>query len=354
MQKRRFYFILTILTIISLFSFAAICNQCGADTEDKIGIGEDEASEEEIPTDSEEETEVANEDNTSSEEEADEADSEEETDTDAEAEGDTEAPAISLAIYQGPTLEESICYYRIEATVTGSPNPTVSFSKDDSGGAWLPNRVQVNLNDPGDTYTLTATATNSEGSATDSITLSWGCEEPEPEPEPEPEVHETTIDVTQEISGYIWDDGTITQIPYAFLGDSDIDTYTKGYFSFDISGLHGKNVQDAELRFTSIQGYGFPSTFASEIVVKVFNYIRLDASDFALGGVQLPSIPISAAHWTIGGNTLKVELQSVLDNEVRDYFQLKLGLNATTNNDGFADAIKINWIDALLYISYTD
>ena len=84
-----------------------------------------------------------------------------------------EAPTISLAIYESPIIKENICYYRVEATVTGSPNPAVSFSKDDGGGAWGSNKVQINLNYPGDTYTLEATATNSEGSAKDSITLSW-------------------------------------------------------------------------------------------------------------------------------------------------------------------------------------
>jgi hypothetical protein len=84
-----------------------------------------------------------------------------------------EAPAIKLAIYEGSTIEGNICYYRVKATVTGSPNPVVIFSKDDSGGAWGSNKVQINLNSPGDTYTLKATATNSGGSATDSLTLSW-------------------------------------------------------------------------------------------------------------------------------------------------------------------------------------
>ena len=44
MAKRKFYLILSIVTIISLFSFAAICTQCGADTEDKVGIEDDEDS----------------------------------------------------------------------------------------------------------------------------------------------------------------------------------------------------------------------------------------------------------------------------------------------------------------------
>jgi len=109
-------------------------------------------------------------------EEAVEEGADADTDTDSDANGDSDTdgdadavksePTISLEIYEGPTLEGSICYHRVRTTVTGSPNPTVSFSKDDSGGAWLPGRVQINLNNPGDTYTLTATATNSEGSGT--------------------------------------------------------------------------------------------------------------------------------------------------------------------------------------------
>ena len=355
MQKRKLYFIFAILTVISLFSFAAICTQCGVDTENKIDTGEEEASEDEVPTGSEEDEELVTEDNAGSENETDEAGNEEETDTDADAEGDAEAPAISLAIYEGPTLEGSICYYRIEATVNGSPNPTVSFSKDDSGGAFGVKKAQVNLNNSGDNYTLIATATNSEGSATDSIDISWGCEEPEPETEPEaePEIVETSIAANRDVSGYIVSDGDIRH-NLVFIGDTESDTYAKGYLSFDISGLHGKTVQDVEINFTDILGWGEPASLASEIVVKVYNYIRLDFSDFTVGGVQLPSIPISAAFYTISGNTLKNELQDVLDNEVRDYFQIKLGLNDTTNNDGSADAIRIDFSEAVLHISYTD
>lgn len=297
-------------------------------------------------------------------EEAVEEEADADTDTDSDANGDSDTdgdadavksePTISLEIYEGPTLERSICYYRIRATVTGSPSPNVSFSKDDSGGAWLPNKVQVNLNNPGDTYTLTATATNSEGSDTDTITLTWGCEEPEPEPEPEPEEDEATISATPDISGSIEETGILDPGNYVYMGDTPVDTQVKGYLSFDISGLHGKTVQDAEINFTSISGHGEPASLASEIVVKVFNYVRLDASDFRVGGVQLPSIPISAASYTISGDTLKNELQDVLDNEVRDYFQLKLGLNATTSNNGNADGVHIECNDAILHISYDD
>ncbi len=40
----------------------------------------------------------------------------------------------------------------------------------------------------------------------------------------------------------------------------------------------------------------------------------------------------------MGPNTLKNGLQKVLDDGSRDYFQLKLGLNVTTNGDDVIDS----------------
>jgi hypothetical protein len=61
-------------------------------------------------------------------------------------------------------------------TMHGNPKPDIEFSKDASDGAWGSKKVQVNLCDPDEKYTLTATAINSEGSASNSIESSWGCE----------------------------------------------------------------------------------------------------------------------------------------------------------------------------------
>ena len=86
------------------------------------------------------------------------------------------APTINLEIFEGPTYSagDDICYYRVRAIVTGDPAPTVSFSKDDSGGVWGPLKTQINLKRNSPNYTLTAKATNSAGQAMNSITLSWG------------------------------------------------------------------------------------------------------------------------------------------------------------------------------------
>jgi len=86
-------------------------------------------------------------------------------------------PTIKLEVFEGPTYSagDDICYYRIRATVTGDPEPTVSFSKDDSKGTWGSLKTQINLTRTAPNYTLTAIAKNSTGQAMDSITLTWGC-----------------------------------------------------------------------------------------------------------------------------------------------------------------------------------
>ncbi|MFC2145524.1 Ig-like domain-containing protein [Actinomycetota bacterium] len=179
-MKRKLYIGLPILIIISLFSFAALCNS-GQDQSDK------EASDLAIEKKAQEklENEETSFDPSSASKEAEagqkiEDDSKDNSTKDAtedEVTGKEETPTISLKIYEGPTYSKSddVCYYRIEATVTGAPDPSIKFSRDDSSGAWGSKKVQINLK-RGESYTLTATATNSEGKATNSIKLDWGCD----------------------------------------------------------------------------------------------------------------------------------------------------------------------------------
>ena len=361
MKKSKFYIFLIILTAIALFSFAAICNQCTLTPAD-----EDEMEEE---TDADETSDDNGTDNAAAaDDDLSDEDPPADDDTPADDSGPEEAPGMALEVYEGPVYVEDgdICYWRVRALVEGNPNPTITWSRDNSNGSFGNKKAQVNL-ERGETYTLEATATNSEGSVTETIILEWGCDGPPAEDPPDeedltdedppaedPGPEEASISADPAISGDIWDHGVIQQELYAHIGDNRTGSFSKGYFSFDISGLHGKTVQDAEINFTNISRRGEPSSFASEIVVKVYNYVRLDASDFEVGGTYLASIPISSTSYTITGDTLKSELQAVLDNSVRDYFQLKLGLNVSTDNDGITEGIQINWNEAVLYISYTD
>jgi len=148
-KNNKLYIIIAVLASIFLFTTAAMCNQCTKATEEEIDIEQEEKAEEE-----EEETE----------EQAEEA-----------AEEDKKAPTIKLEIYEGPTLADSICYWRVKAIVTGNPTPVIEWSKDDSENSFGDTIAQANLYDPSEIYTLVATATNSEGYDEASIDLSWGC-----------------------------------------------------------------------------------------------------------------------------------------------------------------------------------
>ena len=117
-----------------------------------------------------------------------EEESETETDTESITEEEMEeepveetftVPTIRLEVIEGPTLvEESICYYRVKAIVTGNPYPAISFNKDDSLGSLSKDISQVNLYKKGESFTLDATAMNSQGTASASITLTDTCERP--------------------------------------------------------------------------------------------------------------------------------------------------------------------------------
>jgi len=83
-------------------------------------------------------------------------------------------PTLKIIVYEGPFIvqDSDMCYYRVEAMVTGDPYPVIKFSKDDSNGAWGKNKAQVNLKN-GESYDLIATATNSAGTVTKHIELTW-------------------------------------------------------------------------------------------------------------------------------------------------------------------------------------
>ena len=174
MRKKRFYTILAILTIIFLFSFSALCNQCSAPAEDKVDVEDQDDANGDSDNDKDDEQD------SDADDDSDDQNGNDDADEDEDADAEAEAPTIKLVIYEGPIFSpgDGVCYYRIKADVTGKPNPTIVFSKDDSGGSWGPKKVQINISDPSDSYTLTATATNSEDSASDSITLTWGCNNP--------------------------------------------------------------------------------------------------------------------------------------------------------------------------------
>lgn len=405
MKKNKLYLLISIITLVCFFVTAAICNQCAADTVEEVENTEEEA---------EAATEEAVEETENEIPESEEEEEAEEETTEQEEQG--EAPTITLEIYEGPIYSsaDDVCYYRIKAIVTGNPTPVVEFSKDDSGGSWGSKKVQINLGDPAETYTLTATATNSEDTATDSIALSWDCSMANNPPE----IVEITLipgnyapgieysipvvvsDPDGDSLSYEWSvtggsilDDTLNSMKWKTFapGDYDVtvivddgkggtDTKTetvsfgslgiaplsksewghiikdnsicrnstckilvgdhmnnkpfRGFVSFDISGLAGRNVYDVVLTFGNPTQIGDPASLISEISVEIVDWGSddLKLEDYFLLGT-LPGNFTNPNFFCTNGS-LAVQLQNAI-NSGKDRFQLRIsnpGLLTNNNN----------------------
>ena len=185
MHNKKTYLLITVFSIILLFCTAAVCNNpfaaasataASSSTGDNENGPGDNIEENKDDQKSSFESDAAGGDEDSKKE----GQSSESTDNKNESgskDSNTSKPTIKLVIYDGPdySAADDVCYYRVEAQVTGNPKPKISFSKDDSKGAFGSNKAQVNIK-RNEVYTLTATATNSQGSATGAIDLKWGCD----------------------------------------------------------------------------------------------------------------------------------------------------------------------------------
>jgi hypothetical protein len=80
-------------------------------------------------------------------------------------------PTINIVILSGPTDDGNGEFsYMLEAKISGFPEPSVKFNRDDSDGPAGKNKATIKLAE-GEEFTLTATAENSEGKKEDSIVL---------------------------------------------------------------------------------------------------------------------------------------------------------------------------------------
>ena len=82
-----------------------------------------------------------------------------------------EEPSIDLKIIYGPEEINGMCVYRVEAEITGYPESSIEFNKDDSNGNWGKNIAQVNLTRDIKEFILKVSVTNRNGVITEEITL---------------------------------------------------------------------------------------------------------------------------------------------------------------------------------------
>lgn len=425
MRKNILYTVIVFLIVICLFTTSALCNWCGNQT-----------------IEDEEKVDVETTDKTSEEVEKESIETKEETTEEEVEEGIEEEilPTVELEIYEGPLYSSSdnVCYYRIEANVTGIPTPDVEFSKDDSYGYWGEYKAQVNLNSPSATYTLIATATNSEGTATDSIELSWGCSTNNP-----PEITELFISPGTKFTGskcdvivtatdpdgdslnYNWsadggffDSITIPDTEWTApdtagtynititVGDGNggIDTETiavevessqtqptinkyipvvlgeggqsnegggyfglnyftagddglfndmyKGFISFDITGLSGATITEAELSFSVNSTQGDASNFLPLGLFSVYWGDRhIEITDFYITGDSIESFTVP--NFICSHSNLRQYIQNAIDSG-KPRFQVMIHFTGLeTDNDSVKDTwgYKPNGIN--LNVTYT-
>jgi len=256
-MKKKLFPLISILILVILFGIAATCNMCGLNlsTETTASItGDTETIETSVEATEAEETATE----ATEKETVKETTKEQTTETSKSTSADSQviAPTIHLQIYEGPTYSQAdkVCYYRIEAKVTGNPSPTIEFSRDDSNGAFGSNKAQVNIADSSQIYTLTAKVKNSAGEATDSITLDWGCGIILAVME--------TIELHPNITGFVGPDGTGNIVA---IGDSEFNTDMRGRFAFDVSSLAGKEIVSAKLKMKYWEQ--FPCDFKGNILI---------------------------------------------------------------------------------------
>jgi len=261
-MKRKLFPLISIFILVILFGTAAICNMCGLNlsTETATSTTEESqtASTSAQVSENEETTKV-----TTAE------DTKEET-TDTSKSGSTgatsKAPTIELKILVGPIYSQSdqLCHYIIEAIVTGSPSPTVEFSRDDSNGSEGKYKVEIGVK-INETYTLTAKVKNPSGEKTATLELS-------------PEFIDRNLHPT--ILGTVGPAGYVEK-DVLKIGDSPFNSDWRGRFAFDVSSLVGKQIMFVLLKLESPNEYGGPCNFKGDIVIFYNDFLPdLTADDY--------------------------------------------------------------------------
>ncbi|MBM3705100.1 MAG: hypothetical protein FJW66_01105 [Actinobacteria bacterium] len=366
-NKKIFFYILSLLTIVTFLSLAALCNQCSISN---LLSG--------ITTASGEISEITGDDNLESDEQNEQTGNGENTVTDEDAESEeaedegeevasepdenpeNQPPVInSIYLVTGDDREEiddSITaigkmYYDFIMEATDAENEDLTHDASCSGGMII-HSEQVDNN-----YSRLVWTAESEGNYSITFIVRDGSNETTRTVNVDIDdvATEFVAEPFQDLCGHIVKDTMIYDGEDSVLvGDDGAGRQVKGYLSFDISMLSGdpdSEVLMASLRcdscYVDISG---DLSFAEKLDIKAFDYGNsLDMGDFAVGGTLLISIPadgLSRIDFVNPG--IADTMNSFIDNEKR-YYQLKLGFDVAADSDTVIDGIWIPVND--LYIN---
>lgn len=388
MKRNKFYILLAVLITILIFSSSAVCSQCknilssNSNVSSSTSLSNLESTTEGINESSTKES-ASSITKTSKSETSQTKSNETVTSTTTAASDEKAAPTIKLEIYEGPVYSsaDDVYYYRIKATVTGNPSPDISFSRDDSRGAWGKYIAQVNLK-RGETYNLIAKATNSEGYATAAINLLWESDgsststtssgststttgESTSSTSTSTSVVSTSSTVTPATTNIIFHPSAIGYIVYptgintssAIIGDSISNSIVRGYFAFDISGLAGKNIVSATLEMKTYKIWGNPlSTFLGMIDIHMLeNYLPLGPEDW----MPVTTETFAAAFYhddeplLASGDRFKNAIQQRVNEGKNAYFWIFYYNPESTDNDFQTDGREFTRDTISLKITYS-
>lgn len=165
------------------------------------------------------------------------------------------------------------------------------------------------------------------------------------------------VSATADLSGDINSAGVV-RTGTIIVGDDDSNRQYKGYLTFSLAGIAGiaaDNITGAQIIFTHINRSGSPQAVGEFVDLKIFNYgPTLDSSDFAVGGTRF--VMIAADSFTNGSTA-----QGSLVTEVRravsagaPTLQVKMGLDAATNNNNTWDVFQFHPGNVKLVIDYLE
>jgi len=381
MKNKKFYLVFLALIAVLVFSIAALCNQCGSSLQDGPGqsnISSEDEGIENADSLAVDDPQPESQSQASSSDSPEQSDDTTEEDEDAIPEdGDNSAPNIESIVFtiEGESIDATggtvniamIGEFNVRIRAIDADGDDISFAVSADKGTLSEVRKLDDNNaeffwvcpEGANTSLMEIEVLDGKGgnhireitiNTNDSIGLAEDDEEP---------VGETLVGIGADLrlSGYIVEDtgvyiaGDSSGIPSIFIGDTATIKQSKGFLSFNISGLTGATVLQSWLTINNIEHVGDPSSLISDFLVYAYDYgPSLEMADYRTGGTRLDRFAPDTINIEISTDALDDAVQRSID-AGNDNFQLKLAFT-NENGNGQSDGYNIFMSDVILEVSY--